>query len=329
MPDWNDRGDDDGNKGSDDDWNGGGEDGWNETDDTHGGWGNSRRDSSEEDVVDAELSGKTDTSATGPEGMAPEKGPDSRQLGKTLGVSVGLGLGGLALGVIASIPLMFGVIALFGLPFQATAEGQNLPGFVTNTIALQGVGMVGISVWYLSRHNLGLEFLRLRKLTLRHVGWIIAGAIILFIVNIISGIVIDVLGLPTPSHGLIDTFVETPELLLAGIVLNLLLIGPAEELLYRGIIQTKLVNVGGTVKGVFLASVLFAVVHLPAYGLDGWAAIISLVFLGGVLGAIYEYTDNLLIPMIAHGVYNSLLFIMIYIAIITGNADQIVTILPI
>lgn len=297
---------------------------WNDDDE---GW-DGDSDSSDGDGYEWE-SNATETTEVSPSDR-PDEGTDIRQLLKTVGVSGGLGLGGFALGIIASLPLMFAVIVGFGLPFDETAAGENIPGFVTNTIALQGIGMGGISAWYLSRYNLGFDFLRLRNPTVRHLGWIVAGTIGLFVLNITIGVLFDLLGQAPADHEIVDRAIETPELLLVGIVLTLLVIAPAEELLFRGIIQTNLVDVSDTWIGVLLASFVFAIIHLPAYGgLDGWTAIISLFFLGIVLGLLYERTDNLWVPIMAHGLYNASLFVLLYVAIITGQIDQIAAVLPV
>jgi membrane protease YdiL (CAAX protease family) len=70
--------------------------------------------------------------------------------------------------------------------------------------------------------------------------------------------------------------------------------GLAEEAFFRGVVQADL--------GWIPASLLFGLLHtghreMIPFGL--WAAV-----MGFFLGALYLFTDNLLAPMIAHGLYD-------------------------
>lgn len=79
--------------------------------------------------------------------------------------------------------------------------------------------------------------------------------------------------------------------------------GVGEELLFRGLIQDGLAqNIGGSAAipaGLIGASILFGLGHsaTPAYGL--MAFVMSLY-----LGALYEITDSLLAPIVAHAAYD-------------------------
>ena len=67
-----------------------------------------------------------------------------------------------------------------------------------------------------------------------------------------------------------------------------------------------------------LASVIFMLIHLPAYGLGDTAlASIALsltaLFVGSMIfGSIYEWTGNLTVVALVHGVYNSILLVLLY-----------------
>ncbi|AIM15474.1 MULTISPECIES: CPBP family intramembrane glutamic endopeptidase [Neobacillus] len=64
----------------------------------------------------------------------------------------------------------------------------------------------------------------------------------------------------------------------------------SEELLFRGIIQTKV--------GLFLASLIFAVIHYRY--LFNWFLFLNIVLLSFFIGAIYEWTDNLAVTIMMH-----------------------------
>lgn len=83
------------------------------------------------------------------------------------------------------------------------------------------------------------------------------------------------------------------------------LAGFGEEALFRGVIQNALAGAVGGSEGVFvgllLAAVIFGALHwiTPAYAV--LATLIGL-YLGGLL----IVTDNLLVPIVAHGLYDFL-----------------------
>jgi membrane protease YdiL (CAAX protease family) len=89
------------------------------------------------------------------------------------------------------------------------------------------------------------------------------------------------------------------------IALIAILAGLGEELLFRPIIQGGLAQCFsspyGTIIGLSLASVVFAMLHMltPTYAL--LAGLIGLY-----LGAIWLWTGNLLVPITAHALYDFL-----------------------
>lgn len=87
-----------------------------------------------------------------------------------------------------------------------------------------------------------------------------------------------------------------------------LLAGFGEEMLFRGIVQLKLAQWIGEPYGVWIAlagaSILFGLLHLitPAYGVV--AGLIGLY-----LGWLWIATDNLLVPILTHTVYDAVMLI--------------------
>ncbi len=105
-----------------------------------------------------------------------------------------------------------------------------------------------------------------------------------------------------------------PDIFLLLIPLSFLLIGPGEELLYRGLIQGLLRKTFRPARAIVLASALFAVVHV--FSLSGAGKLVSIgtVFtLSLILGILYEYTDNLVVPILVHGAYDAVLFSLQYL----------------
>lgn len=105
----------------------------------------------------------------------------------------------------------------------------------------------------------------------------------------------------------------------------LFVVGPVEEILYRGAVQGRLRESLGPIPAILIASAIFAVAHVLALtgGLVGRMATIMILFIPGILlGATYEYTRNLTVPVIIHGLYNSTLLILAYVALNAEGGSQ-------
>ena len=79
------------------------------------------------------------------------------------------------------------------------------------------------------------------------------------------------------------------------------LVAFSEELLFRGIIQTKV--------GLILASIIFAVIHYRY--LFNWYLFLNIVLLSFLIGFIYQWTNNLAVTIAMHFVIDYLLGIYI------------------
>lgn len=77
--------------------------------------------------------------------------------------------------------------------------------------------------------------------------------------------------------------------------------GFGEELLFRGVLQHYAITWWGVPVGLATASLIFGLAHYLSTAYFVFATLI-----GGFLGGLWIYFDNLLIPIIAHGVYDFL-----------------------
>jgi membrane protease YdiL (CAAX protease family) len=95
-----------------------------------------------------------------------------------------------------------------------------------------------------------------------------------------------------------------------------LLAGVGEEMLFRGLMQDLFANSLSLWPALVLASVMFGMMHAvtPAY-----AALAAVI--GAYLGALYIWTENLLAPMIAHGLYDFV--VLLYIVYLPGPAEPV------
>lgn len=239
-----------------------------------------------------------------------ERTADSPALRDTLFAASALAFGGYALGnlvliLIASL-LGAGGVDVLGNPLRAQIVG---------TVAIQGVAFIGGSLAFLVAAD-RWDLLGVRLPTPRDLALVLAGYGLLTGSFYAFSIVYGALGVETAESGVVAAGMENPTLLLALIPLSLVLVGPGEELFYRGVIQGWLRESFGPAGAVLTASVLFALIHVP--GLVGSsvtsvvATLAIITFLAVYLGALYEYTGNLVVPALVHGLYNATQFVLAY-----------------
>jgi len=225
----------------------------------------------------------------------------------------GVGLAGFVGGVALfslSVGLLDGLVSLSaGTPERASV-----------TLVAQYTGTLAVAVVYLQETGWSMSRLRLSRPTVRDVVLVVVGVVALFAVLTATTTVLEQLGEPVTEHSIVGLAEDNPAMLLPLIPLSVLVTGPVEELLYRGVVHTRLVEAFTTGATVLIAAVVFMIVHLPAYylGPGGGSVVSSLavVFvLGALLGALYEYSGNLLVPALAHGVYNAVTFGVKYLEV--------------
>ncbi|MEM9915210.1 MAG: CPBP family intramembrane glutamic endopeptidase [Planctomycetota bacterium] len=121
-------------------------------------------------------------------------------------------------------------------------------------------------------------------------------------------------GYPSPevNHGMLEQL-KTAELqMVIAIIVTAVVVGPLlEEIVFRGLLQTLLLEVFGRKArwtAIVIASAVFASVHL---GATTWHALPGLFVLGVALGWIYERTGSLLPVYLIHAVFNGLNIAMV------------------
>lgn len=232
--------------------------------------------------------------------------------------TLAIGLAGLFAGML---------LGALGISLLDAAVGLGFEGAVPTAVgtALQGVGLVAVAVLYLRSRDLPPSYLRISWPTAREIGWIGVTTVSLFAVLGVLLVGLQQFDLAPTEHSVVVAAEDSPELLLPLIPLSILVTGPAEELLYRGVVQTRLRESFGAVRAVAVAAAVFAAVHVPAYGVgvglgpELLTTLGVLLVLGGVLGAVYEYTGNLVVPAAAHGLYNATVFANQYLVATGGG----------
>lgn len=234
---------------------------------------------------------------------------------RRVGVATGLSALGVVFGILLSIPAI-------------VVETDVLTQFVI-AFVLSELGFVAAAVVFLRRTDREIEYLNIRLPSARAIGFVVGGTVALFVFRLVAILAAQALGLPLAGNSVTQLAEEgLLETLLVLVPLSILVVGPAEEILFRGVIQRYLGETFSTAVAVVVASVLFALIHFPTMYIatpDLFAVSVTMVILFGLsilLGYLYVWTDNLVVPILVHGFYDALLFGLAYIALSQGLADS-------
>lgn len=226
------------------------------------------------------------------------------------------GLGFLAMQLWAILLL---AIIVFTLPEISTVDQLGITDRIVLSQTATVLGIATVAGVYLSMSSRGFGYIDLSVPSTRDVGYLIGGFFALVGAAVAIGYLMNLTGTETATHGTIEQAQDTPEILLLMIPASILVIGPFEELLYRNVIQKSLYEYFSRPGAVVAASIPFALVHFPAYSggtLEQSILSLSVVLtLSLLLGAIYERTENLVVPALVHGGYNALIFYNQYAAL--------------
>lgn len=173
------------------------------------------------------------------------------------------------------------------------------------------IGFAAFGLGYLFLRDDREQFLRIRVPTLEDVAWIIAIPIVFVAMGSVLEAIFSAIGLvPSVEHG--DgsgTGIGTdPIRWLVAFVGLYLFAAPAEELVYRGIVQGRLRRAFDTPGVVAVSALSFGLLHLligllqPEVGVDGalYWGLQTAVSGGLVWGYAYERTENLLVTSVTH-----------------------------
>jgi membrane protease YdiL (CAAX protease family) len=96
--------------------------------------------------------------------------------------------------------------------------------------------------------------------------------------------------------------------LLFGLIVFAVLPAIGEELLFRGLVQKKFKTIFNNIHiAIWVTGFIFSAIHMQFYGL------VPRMLLGVMFGYLYYWSQNLIIPMIAHFVNNGFTVMMLYL----------------
>ena len=229
---------------------------------------------------------------------------------RSIGASIGLALGASVIGNIVVAVTGF-LLEAVGIPIFSRPARTLFLG----TVLLQGVTFGGLALVYLRVRDLEWSFVRVHIPSLRDLGVALGGFLLLLVMLFTASTLLSALGIESAQNQIVEIGQQNPIVFLVLVPLSFLLVGPGEELLFRGLIQGTLMETFHPIRAVVLASGLFALIHLPSLSGEGKLVYVGIVFaLALVLGGTYEFTDNLAVPSLIHGAYNAVQFGGAYLA---------------
>lgn len=231
-----------------------------------------------------------------------EKARKVRALGVALGLTIAATVFSAIVGVLIAIPL-----------FVLRLDIES-PAVIVSLLLGGQVGFFAVGYLYVRRYSVSIPIERPKR---RDLGYAIGGAIAALVFATVAGSVLTWFGL-TPGAVLEEIITQNRIVALWLALLSIVVVAPIEEYLFRGVVQGRLRQAFSKPSAIVLASLLFGSLHFGNYvgsvsTVVGWSLLIAGV--GVIFGSIYERTNTLLVPIIAHALYNTVLFIAGYVAL--------------
>ncbi len=222
--------------------------------------------------------------------------------------------------ILTAFLLVFVLITVLTNVAQGWVLGDEPTRLATNPSQIPVFLLVGAAALVALR----AEGIQLREIgaswTQTRIALVVVGGIVLAVNVIVIGLAV-VAGNEL-SVGVYGQYVRlldaSTALLVVGAINNYLIVGPVEELVFRGYVQNKLLDLLDgrrsrlrTGLGIMVTALLFAVVHLPDLLLDEGVALsqavgglVLLTMTAVLFGVIYELTQNLVLVALLHGIGN-------------------------
>ena len=127
-----------------------------------------------------------------------------------------------------------------------------------------------------------------------------AGGLVAWVIWLVRGEPVDMI-----AHETLRLFMDNPVdgWYIAMVVMVLIIAPMMEEVMYRGLMQTALVEFGiGRWPAIGVTSAIFALMHA---GIAAPHALVALFVFSLGLGCVYERTGRLVAPIVMHAVFNA------------------------
>lgn len=212
-----------------------------------------------------------------------------------------------------AITFLLVAVSMEFLTEQISADEDDVV-FSVITQALQYIiiGGSAISICYLTG---AISYVRLSRLNNSDIKYIVVLVVILSLLQLLLSVIGMLTGIEPGQNEAVSLGKSKELFYLYMIPVMILLVGPAEEFIFRGIIQGSITAQINWKIGVISSSILFGMAHVSVAG-GGWDGIVYAGVSGSFglfLGYYYEKTQNLIVPALSHGIYNSILMILLYL----------------
>lgn len=250
--------------------------------------------------------------------MEPAERQTSESAIQATVVALAVAVFGLAMTQLTTLPAVILEPALEETPAEASVTARA--GF----FALNFLGFVAAGAIYLHVTDRGWAYVDLAFPSERDWWYLLVGIVGSVLLFVLVNVVITLLQPPAAESQVIEFVGDDPTMVLVMIAIVLLFNAPAEEFLFRNIVQKRLYDAIGTTLAVVVASLIFALVHLPVYALtaDSTVAVatsLSIIFAGSLFfGALYAHSGNLIVPIGAHAAFNAIQFGLLYLTLELG-----------
>ena len=204
------------------------------------------------------------------------------------------------------------IVALIVVGLGVDLQNLSFPSSLISIPLTEGT-ILGITLFFAKEKGATLQKLGLKKPSLKIILIVSAVAVVLiFLAGIISLFEEMVFG-PDPMANELLTALLPHNIfqLMLLIGFSLVLVGPAEELAFRGFIQRGVSTSYGKIPGLIIASLMFGLLH----GLNSIRAVIPVTMISLILGYIWQKTDgNTTACAWTHGLYDAITMALVYFA---------------
>ncbi|OYR63317.1 CPBP family intramembrane glutamic endopeptidase, partial [Halorubrum ezzemoulense] len=175
-----------------------------------------------------------------------------------------------------------------------------------------------------------VSYLGVRVPSLKEIGIVLGSWVVILILILVVSTIVQLLGTETAANQSAELAMGNPAIIPLFVAASFLVIGPCEEILYRGVVQGRLRESLPAAPSIALAAAIFATIHVMALtgGLSARLTTISILFVPSlVFGAVYEYTENLVVPALLHGLHNAVIFTVLYVTVTQVDPNELPTVL--
>jgi membrane protease YdiL (CAAX protease family) len=205
----------------------------------------------------------------------------------------------------------YGFVAMLALLLQKSGltgfQNPDDAGFaLLGTLGIEGPALIFILV-FLRLHKInwrdafGLRGPNLGKSLLLAVGVLAFTLPAVWLLQIFSGAVLEKIGMPAESQPAVEMFLglKASWLRVCFGIFAVVVAPVAEEFIFRGMLYPFVKQLGSPRAALFGVSAIFAAIHFDA------GTFVPLFAFALALTWLYEITDNLLAPIVAHSLFNA------------------------